>query len=113
MGAEELESVLEHGRLLNDLPWSMPIHLPVPDAKAAPGVQELRAGDEVALVDGDGRPVALLRIEESFRFDRPSMARRAYGTEDPAHPNVADILAQGERAWGGRLELLRRLDTVG
>ncbi len=113
MGAEELESVLEHGRLPSGLPWSMPVHLPVPEAKAAPGVQELRAGDEVALVDGDGRPVALLRIEESFRFDRPAMARRAYGTEDPAHPNVADILAQGERAWGGRLELLRRLDTVG
>jgi sulfate adenylyltransferase len=113
MGAEELEAVLEHGRLANGLPWSMPIHFPIPEGVAGRGATELRPGDEVALLDGGGRAVALLKIEERFRFDRAALARRAYGTDDPAHPNVADILGQGEQAWSGRVELLRRLETVG
>jgi sulfate adenylyltransferase len=113
MGPAELESVLGRGRLLSDLPWPMPVVFPIPEGPDAAASSGLRAGDEVALVNGHGGATALLKIEEKFRFDRRALARGAYGTEDPTHPNVADILRQGEYAWSGPVELLRRLDTVG
>jgi sulfate adenylyltransferase len=112
MGPAELETVLGRGRLASDLPWPMPIVFPVPEGPGTESLPTLRSGDEVALLDGEGRAHALLTIEERFRLDRRALARGAYGTEDPAHPNVGDILRQGEVAWSGKVELLRRLDTV-
>ena len=111
-GPAELEAVLGRGRLPNDLPWTIPIVFPIPEGPEGTAVAGLRSGDEVALLDGSDRALAVLTIDERFRLDRARLARGAYGTEDPGHPNVADILRQGELAWSGRVELLRRLGTA-
>ena len=113
LGPSDLEPVLERGRLPSDLPWPMPVLFPVPEGADGGASKELKAGDEVALLDARGVATALLKIEERFRFDRAALARKVYGTEDAAHPNVADIVRQSEHAWSGRVDLLRRLDTVG
>jgi sulfate adenylyltransferase len=113
MGPGELEPILDHGRLPNDLPWTIPIVLPVPEGPGAGTAAGVRAGDEVALLDGQDRPIALLSVEERFRLDRTAIARKVYATDDPAHPNVADLLRQGEWAWSGRVSLLRRLEPIG
>jgi sulfate adenylyltransferase len=113
MGPAELGSVLDRGRLPSDLPWTMPVVLPIPEGPESAVLAAIRPGDEVALLDGRGKAIALLKVEEKFRLDRREVARKAYGTEDPGHPNVADILRQGDTAWSGRVELLRRLETVG
>lgn len=110
MDGATLASVLGSGKLPGGLPWPLPIYFPVPTGDAGRGAEGLKAGDEVALLDGRGQAVAILRIEESFALDRAAIARSAYGTEDPKHPNVADIQRQGETAWGGRITLLRRLE---
>jgi sulfate adenylyltransferase len=112
MGPGTLESVLGRGRLPNDLPWPMPIYFPVPEGPGNAGAAELGAGDTVALEDARGEAVALLTIEERFRLDREALARGAYGTVDPAHPNVADIFRHADHAWSGPVRLLRRLETV-
>jgi sulfate adenylyltransferase len=106
MDSATLASVLSKGRLPNGLPWSIPIHFPIP---ADPSVQGLGSGDEVGLVDPQGRLVGLLHISERFSLDRAALARGAYGTDDPQHPNVADILNAGDSAWAGTVDLLRRL----
>ena len=110
MGPSELASVLDRGRLPNDLPWTMPILLPVPEGPDAGVAAAVRPGDEVALLDPHERPIALVKVEERFRVDRGEVARKVYATDDPAHPNVADLLRQGEWAWSGRVTLLRRLE---
>ncbi len=110
MDAATLESVTRSGKLPNGLPWPMPIYFPVPTGAAGRPVEELKGGDEVAVLDARGQAVALLRIDEKFRLDSAAIARSAYGTVDPKHPNVADIQRHGEMAWGGRITLLRRLD---
>jgi sulfate adenylyltransferase len=106
MDAETLRSVSETGRLPNGLPWSIPILFPVPPGPEAAGVA---AGDDVGLRDGRGRLVALLHVDSVFPFDRLAVARSAYGTDDPKHPNVADLLAGASTAWAGRVDLVRRL----
>ncbi|MCI4365040.1 MAG: sulfate adenylyltransferase [Thermoplasmata archaeon] len=106
MDSSTLASVVTTGRLPNGLPWSIPIHFPVPDD---PSVKDLGAGDAVGLVDDRGRLVGLLHIEEKFPLDRTAIALGTYGTDDPKHPNVADILNAGTTAWSGPVDLLRRL----
>jgi sulfate adenylyltransferase len=109
-GSAELESVLTRGRLLNDLPWTMPMLLTPTGPDQERVVAGLQAGDEALLNDPKGDPFALLHIEEKFHFDRSRLAQGTYGTTDPAHPNVADLLALGETALAGPVDLLRRLE---
>jgi sulfate adenylyltransferase len=110
MDASTIASVLEHGTLPGGLPWPMPIYCPVPTGAGLESLEALKAGDEVAFLDTRGRPVAVLAISEKFRLDRKAIAVGTYGTDDPKHPNVADIFRHGEWAWAGRVTLLRRLD---
>lgn len=110
MGPTEIASVLEHGTLPGGLPWPIPIYFPIPEGAGEAG--GAGHGDTVALTDARGKAVALLHVDERFRLDRVALARGTYGTEDPSHPNVADILRHGEEAWSGKVELLHRLDSV-
>jgi sulfate adenylyltransferase len=110
MDGATVSSVLSKGRLPSGLPWTMPIIFPVPRGAASRELAELKAGDEVLIRDPAERPLALLAITDRYRLDREAIARAVYATEDPAHPNVADLLAAGETAWGGTVRLLRRLD---
>jgi sulfate adenylyltransferase len=106
MDSATLASVVRTGRLPSGLPWTIPIHFPVPDD---PATKDVGAGDSVGIVDPAGRLVALLRIEERFSIDRAAVAKGTYGTDDPAHPNVADLLHGSATAWAGKVDLLRRL----
>jgi sulfate adenylyltransferase len=105
-----LESVLSAGRLPSGLPWTIPILLTPTGAENARAVEKVRPGDEVGLVGPDGGLFALLHVEEKFRYDRSRYAQKVYATTDPHHPNVADVLAYGDTALAGRIDLLRRLE---
>ena len=101
MCREELESVLNRMRLLNDLPWAMPIVL---DASKEELVG-LKEGDEVALFYGDA-PLAILRIEEVYSWDRGGYAEKVFKTRDPNHPGVAKLLSAKDCLVGGEIELI-------
>jgi sulfate adenylyltransferase len=105
-----LESILSTDRLPNGLPWTMPILLSPTGGANLAVVEKVRVGDEVGLLDGSGGPFALLHVEEKFRYDKKRFAEAVYGTTDPNHPNVADLMASGETALAGKVDLLRRLD---
>jgi sulfate adenylyltransferase len=113
VGSEALASIVAKGRLPDGLPWTIPILFPAPTGAARESLRGVGPGDEVAIVDGRGRAIAMLRIDEEFPIDRGAIARGVYGTEDPAHPNVADLFAAGETAWAGPVTLLRRLEIAG
>ncbi|MGP8078421.1 MAG: sulfate adenylyltransferase [Thermoplasmata archaeon] len=113
LGSEALASVVAKGRLPGGLPWTIPILFPAPTGSARESLRGVGPGDEVAIVDRGGRAIAMLRIEEEFPLDRHAIARGVYGTEETAHPNVADLLAMGEIAWAGPVTLLRRPEVAG
>jgi sulfate adenylyltransferase len=97
------EAVIEHaGRRYA---WTIPLALPVTAALA----KQLGTGQEVALVDGAGRPVAILTISDVFAWDKPKYLRSVYGTERHDHPG-ADMVLKGdaERSHlvGGTLRVL-------
>ncbi len=109
MDSETLGSVTRTGRLPNGLPWSIPIHFPIPVEASGTPAGAAGPGDDVGLLDPGGRLIAILHVEERFPIDPTALARATYGTEDPKHPNVADLLAGSTTAWGGRIDLVHRL----
>lgn len=110
MDRNEFFNVLSGGRLSNGLPWTMPIIM-VPSGKEnAAIVKEIKEGDDVALLDLNGNPFAILRLEEKFSIDKQHFAMKVYGTTDRAHPNVHDIYMLGNVALAGKIDLIRKLD---
>ena len=104
MTSDDYQSVLDQMRLSNDLPWTIPITL-----DASP--EELRGvteGDEVALYY-QGRPLAVLRVEEVYRWDPREYAEKVFKTRDPEHPGVAKTYRRKELFVGGPLLLVNEL----
>jgi sulfate adenylyltransferase len=109
-GSEAVESVLTSGRLPNGLPWPIPIVLAPNGRDNAAVVRGVQPGEDIALVDRRNDVFGILHLEEKYRLDRKRFAHEVYATTDPAHPNVADLLAGGDVALAGRVDLLHRLD---
>ena len=105
-----LESILTSNRLPGGLPWTMPILL-APTGKENLAVMDAaQPGDEIGLADTGGKLFAVLHLEEKFPYDKKRFAQTVYATTDPAHTNVADLMAAGDLALAGKIDLLRRLD---
>lgn len=106
MGKADYDSVVERIRLANDLPWSLPITLTVSEADAA----AYEMGQEIALLDEAGKPLAILNLAEKFNYDKENEAEKVYRTKDEAHPGVAALYAQGEVALGGDVSVVNRVE---
>lgn len=109
MGQDDYKAVVERTALANGLPWSIPITLPVTDEEA----EQFSTGDEVTLIAYDGRPAAILRVDEIFGWDREREAEAVYGTTERAHPGVARLDAMGERLVGGPITYIYEGDISG
>jgi sulfate adenylyltransferase len=99
MGRDEYESVLESMRLPNGLPWALPVCLAVDGAPR---------GDRVALADEQGRPMAVLEVEEVFDYDKEREAELCFRTTEAAHPGVARLYEQKPRYLSGRVTVFDR-----
>jgi len=103
MGEADWTSVVERTRLANGLVWSVPITLGVTSEQ----VKGLTSGTDVALRDEAGSLIAVLHVRETYRPDKAREVQAVYGTDDPKHPGVAAVLAQGEVYVAGPVTLLR------
>jgi sulfate adenylyltransferase len=103
MGAADYTAVVERMRLANGLVWTIPVTLGVSAAAAG----RLSVGSDDALQDGAGTTLGILHLAETYRPDKAREVRSVYGTDDPKHPGVAAVLAQGEVYLGGVVTLLR------
>jgi sulfate adenylyltransferase len=92
-------------RLGSGVPWSIPITLGVAEDEA----RALKPGAEVALTDGDGGRLAILKLAEVYRVDRAREAEAVFGTADPAHPGAANVLATPPWCLGGSVVLLSEI----
>lgn len=99
MGRADYERVLEEMRLADGTVFPLPITLTVSKDSG------LRLDGEVALVDQHNNPLACMKVEEVFEWDRAREARLAYGTTDPRHPLVAEMNSWGELCVMGRLRV--------
>ncbi|MEM3723184.1 MAG: sulfate adenylyltransferase [Candidatus Hadarchaeales archaeon] len=101
---EDFVGVVEHMRLADGSPWSIPVVLPV-DEKTARGLEE---GSDVVLVDESDTPIALLHLQEKYTYDKKNLATKVFKTTDLEHPGVARIYSWGDYMLGGNVDLINR-----
>ena len=108
LGEKDYLSVVDHMRLANGLPWSIPVALQVARAQA----DTLKEGSEIALTDERGVVLAIMELEERYIPNREQEAQKVYRTMETAHPGVAAIMQSGDVYLGGAIKVVNRPDTV-
>jgi len=101
---EDYINVLYDMRLTNDLPWTIPIVLDV-DPEEISGLKE---GDDIILRYNE-EPIAIMKIEEIYGWDKKEYARQVYKTTDPNHPGVSKTYNRKELLIGGTIDLLNEI----
>jgi len=101
MGQADYTRVLKEMRLADGTLWPAPVTLDVSEAAA----EKLAVGQSVALRDQEGVLLAVLHIEDIWQPDRAAEAQALYGTTDPNHPGVDQLLNKTQPCYlGGRVE---------
>jgi sulfate adenylyltransferase len=104
MGSRDYESVLREERLARGDVWTIPVTLAVTEEAQ----RSIGQAEAVALTDAEDRVVALLMLEEIFRYDREREARSVLRTTEDSHPGVRYLKSAGEYCLAGRIHLLER-----
>lgn len=108
MNQNDTINVLEHMYLENNLPWPIPIVLDVVQKE----IQDLKPGDSIILTDSNDKALALLNIEEIYKYDKVDFAEKIYGTTDNSHPGVRKVLNQKDLLIGGEIFLIDEIRSV-
>ena len=98
---DEYLSVLDNMRLTDGTPWTIPVVLDVDENIAS----LIRQGDDIGLFF-NGEPLAIMRVEDIYRFDKKYHAEKVFKTRDPRHPGVAKVAHMKEVLVGGKIDLL-------
>ena len=101
MWQADYEAVRDSMRLTDGTLWPIPITLGLPEEMA----QALSSGDHVALRDPEGVMLAAIRVHDVWAPDRDLEAERVWGTTDPRHPGVRQLMeGSGRHFLAGDLE---------
>ena len=98
----DVENVLEHMRLSNDIPWTIPILLDF-DKKENPDV---KLGETILLKNTENKLYALLNVEEIYSVDKKNFAKTVYRTNDINHPGVSNTYNMKPYLVGGKISLI-------
>ena len=103
MGHDDWQGACVDMKMADGTFWPIPVTLPA-DADLASGIG---IEETVALADAEtGEILALMEVREKYAIDKAIEAAHVYRTEDPEHPGVAKVLAQGETNLAGPVRVL-------
>ena len=100
MGRADYERVVAEMRLADGRLFPIPVTLPVDRT------DDLHYDRDIALRDAKNNLLAILTVEEIYTWDRAHAAQLVFGTQDPAHPLVAEMNRWGKTNLSGRLRVL-------
>jgi sulfate adenylyltransferase/3'-phosphoadenosine 5'-phosphosulfate synthase len=103
VGERDYGSILEHGRLSNGRPFTIPVAL----RTGLESVRRLWSGQQVGLWV-EGNPAGVLEVEEIFDAPHRPEALAVYGTEEVKHPGVQALFNSGRWAVSGPVTGLGR-----
>jgi len=104
MNRRDYRSVVNDMHLANGIAWSIPITLAV-DKQVA---DQLNGEQQVALVDHRKHLLAVLQVEDIYRYEKQEEAEKVFRTTDEKHPGVAYVYQQGEYLLGGEITMINR-----
>jgi sulfate adenylyltransferase len=100
MNEADYTRVLGEMRLQTGTLFPIPLTLPAADTPA------IRLGNEIALRSPQNDLLAVVNVEEIFKWDLKEEAHLVFGTEDVRHPLVAEMATWGPLYISGRLKVL-------
>jgi sulfate adenylyltransferase len=102
MRRADYERVIAEMRLADGTLFPIPITLPIsPD-------QQLTLDTDVALRDRRNNLLAIMRVDDIYRWDKATEAQAVYGTTTERHPLVGEMLRWGKINIAGDLRVLQR-----
>jgi sulfate adenylyltransferase len=96
----DYERVLTEMRLKDGTLFAIPVTLPL-DESALP-----KWGEAITLNDARNNTLAIMQIEEVYHYDPQREARLVYGTTDPKHPLVSEMVRWGKVYVSGELKVI-------
>lgn len=108
MNENNYRYVLEHMYLDNNVAWSIPITLDVSEEE----VKNIRADDKIILTDDSGTPIALMKVESIYNYNKKEYSEKVYGTLDKNHPGVYNVFNYKEKFIGGEIFLINEPKPV-
>lgn len=96
MNFSDLDSVVKHMRLSSGLIWSIPISLQI-------DTTDLEGQETVLLRSEESGDLAIIQVEELFKYPLEEYVLNVFGTQDPAHPGVKKILSNGNSFVAGKV----------
>ena len=88
---ERFMGEMDYQNVIHDMRLSSQVLFPIPITLTADKSWLGREGDLLALRDSRNNLLAVMTIEETFKWNRKEEARLVLGTEDPRHPLVAEM----------------------
>lgn len=105
MNEETIMSVLDKMRLPNGLPWTMPIIFPI-DEKIA---KKVKPRETIALIrENDHKAYGTLLVESVFSVNKEEICQKWFGTINPEHPGVRNVMNMSSYFLSGKINLLHR-----
>jgi sulfate adenylyltransferase len=104
MTEADYRPVIEEMRLSSGVPWSLPITLSATDDE----VKGLSKGTRAAIIH-EGRPVAVIDVEDVYGYEARREAELTYRTTEEAHPGVAYLYSQASNYVGGEVTVLENV----
>ncbi|GAB4152750.1 MAG: bifunctional sulfate adenylyltransferase/adenylylsulfate kinase [Candidatus Promineifilaceae bacterium] len=101
MGEADHQSVLDNMRLKSGYVFPIPVTLPV-----GPELN-FKTGDDVALRDVRNELLAIMTVEEIYKWNREEVSLKAFGSLDLRHPIVAEMHNWGPYNISGPLKVLQ------
>jgi sulfate adenylyltransferase len=102
MGQADYQRVLTEMRLANGTLFPIPITLTINKADLP------TSEDWITLRDSRNDIIAVMHIEEVFLWDPTREMRLVFGTTDPRHPIVSEMISWNDLCISGELKVLNR-----
>ena len=105
VNSKDYESILHSMHLTSGLPWTIPITLSI----STDGKDKIKENDQLAMYGMGDQCLGILEVEEIYPADKQREALQVYKTDDPNHPGVAAVYAQGDYYVAGNVSLFDRI----
>lgn len=102
MVQEDFQRVVTEMKLADGTVWPIPFVLDVNEQTA----ESMSVGEQVALVDESGSPVAIMTIRDKYQYEDGQVAKHVFGTIEDEHPGVKMIYDMEDWLLGGDIELI-------
>jgi sulfate adenylyltransferase len=103
MGPGDYQRVLDEMRLLNGMVFPLPITLPVGEE----ALSTIHLDRDISLRNTRNELLAIMTVEEIYRWDLREAVVKALGTESLYHPLVSEMHNWGKFNLSGRLRVLQ------